>query len=86
MLKLGLREIANNVAIQQIPDIVYANDVINNGVINDRYQSLEQINFLLDLPRPVIDSELHDTSHVYVTGRGEIPVPFSTDYYFGEVL
>lgn len=85
MLKLGLRQIADSIAKQQITDIVYPNDVINNSIINDNYLPMEQINFLLAFAQPEITT-YYDTSNQLETGKGELPVPFSTDFYLGEVL
>ena len=79
------REIANNIALQVLPKIVYPNDTINNGVINDYYEPVAQIPFILAFAKPHVN-EYYDSSYSYETGRGAIPVPYSTDYYIGEVL
>lgn len=80
-----LRALANNVGRQMIGGIVYPNDQVNNGIINDNYAPLDQVPFILGFANPQIN-HYYDTSYQYETGRGEIPVPFSTDFYIGEVL
>jgi hypothetical protein len=82
----GLRKIANSIGLQLIGEIVRPNDVINNGVINDRYLPLPQVAFLSGASVAETIFTTHESSYNNVTGRGEVPVPFSKEFYLGEVL
>ena len=79
------QKIASSTCVQ-LNRLEIPKSVVQDGVLNDRQESLKQIPFLtLKLPE-IEKNQSVDSSYSEETGRGAIDVVNSKDYYLGEVL
>jgi hypothetical protein len=77
--------IAKKIALKLIPNIQYPNAKLNVGIFNENMASNKQVEFFTNLYTPEINTDV-DSSYLKETGKGTLDVPFSSEYYTGEVL